>query len=168
MLDPEAMKDNLEGQLLSIVMRRQEAEQDEEACRRMIEYFSSSRAVSGNGKKTSPGLNDAIYSHLKEMRQPVHRKQLYAQVIDSGLEVAGRDPVANMTAHMSNDARFESTKGDGMWGLTEWSKGKTPNSWVNRLNEQLVEPPEALTEIRLGTRSPHREPGASVSIRGAE
>ena len=52
---------------------------------------------------------------------------------------------------MSNDARFESTKGDGMWGLTEWRQGDTPKGYANRLETQ-----------RTALQEPSTRPSGSV------
>lgn len=107
----------------------------------LIPHLTSTPA-SGNGKPpTSANLAEVLYQKLKDLGQPIHRKQLHRYVTeDMGLFVRGDNPVNNLTAHMSNDARFESTKGDGMWGLTEWRQGKTPKSFANRLETQRTAP----------------------------
>ncbi len=99
--------------------------------------------------ESNPNRN---YQKLKDHGQPIHRKQLHRYAIeDMGLFVRGDNPVNNLTAHMSNDARFESTKGDGMWGLTEWRQGDTPKGYANRLETQ-----------RTALQAPSTRPSGSV------
>ena len=101
----------------------------------LVPHLTLTTPANGNGKPpTSANLAEVLYQKLKDRGQPIHRKQLHRYATeDMGLFVRGDNPVNNLTAHMSNDARFESTKGDGMWGLTEWRQGGTPNSYANRL-----------------------------------
>ena len=81
-----------------------------------LAYFDS---PSVTATKTSPTLNEAACAILRSIGKPVHRKILYAKLTESGVRIAGQDPVGNMTAHFSHDARFDSF-GDGLWGLVEW------------------------------------------------
>ena len=135
--------EELQEEMGKIVAQRREREIQvaelaaaEKAFKVVMDRLSRSAAVSKADHPTSPELMEFIERFLAEVGQPVHRKQILRHVISLGLHIRGQDPINNMTAHMSNDARFESTKGDGMWGLTEWAQGKTPNGWINRLNGQ--------------------------------
>ncbi len=126
-----------------------------EALEVLIPHLTSLPATpaNGNGKSpTSANLVEVLYQKLKDHGQPIHRKQLHRYAIeDMGLFVRGDNPVNNLTAHMSNDARFESTKGDGMWGLTEWRQGDTPKGYANRLETQ-----------RTALQAPSTRPSGSV------
>lgn len=75
-----------------------------------------------NGRtQTDPKLTDHLYQMLKDVGHPMHRRNLYKNLQALGIHVAGDHPVNNMTAHMSQDGRFES-KGAGEWGLAEWTR----------------------------------------------
>ena len=65
-------------------------------------------------------IKDNVYNRLTHVGRPVHRKDLFEYLQQLGIKVNGQNPVGNMTAHMSQDDRFESV-GDGRWGLLEWT-----------------------------------------------
>ena len=65
----------------------------------------------------SGGLNDAIFAVLSAER-PLHRRDIHDRVVEMGVNVRGRDPVSNVTAHMSHDPRFHSV-GGGMWDFVD-------------------------------------------------
>ena len=75
--------------------------------------------------KTSQHLNEVAWDVLLAEGQPIHRKELYARLLELGVTIAGQDPVGNMTAHFSHDKRFESL-GDGRWGLVAWRVPPAP------------------------------------------
>ena len=89
-------------------------------------------------KSDEPKLAEVLYRRLAEMTAPVHRKDLYAFLKQQGVQVAGVNPINNMTAHMSGDARFKSY-GDGMWGLTEWEGNRhQPTTQTERFDDGRV------------------------------
>ena len=65
-------------------------------------------------------IKDAVRARLAQEGKPMHRKDLYDHLQQLGIRVNGQNPVGNMTAHMSQDDRFESV-GDGRWGLRQWT-----------------------------------------------
>ena len=94
---------------------------DEAALVRTMTLFA--RRKNNNGTpRTSPELASVLYQLLSEAGQPVHRKKLLEDAVARGCVIGGKDTINTLTAHMSNDPRFESTKGDGMWGLAEWAR----------------------------------------------
>ena len=102
-----------------------------EESRRKIEYLEKYLTVS-NGLKFPPGettkakssatLSDLAISKLKEIGEPVHYTILMDKIEkEEGLKIPGRDPKANMTAHLSNDSRM-ARFGRGIYGLKEWKE----------------------------------------------
>lgn len=69
--------------------------------------------------RATPGrvLNDAMYEIVKDTGRPWYYKDLYSALQARGVSVPGKDPVANVVAHLSGDERFENV-GRGMWYLT--------------------------------------------------
>ena len=65
----------------------------------------------------SGSMNDAIFAVLSK-ESPLHRRVIHDRVVEMGVTVRGRDPVSNVTAHMSLDPRFHSV-GGGMWDLVD-------------------------------------------------
>ena len=65
----------------------------------------------------SGSMNDAIFAVLSAER-PLHRRVIHDRVVEMGVTVRGRDPVSNVTAHMSLDPRFHSI-GGGMWDFVD-------------------------------------------------
>ena len=88
-------------------------------------------------------LRNALYQRLQFEEKPIHRNDLYQHLVNLGIHVNGDNPVNNMTAHMSNDARFESV-GEGMWGLYEWT--------------HIEMPTYMLDDDRLGANHPEKAP----------
>ena len=64
-------------------------------------------------------LRDELFKHLATVGRPLHRNDLFEHLKSVGIHVNGQNPVGNMTAHMSQDARFLSF-GEGKWGLAIW------------------------------------------------
>ena len=76
------------------------------------------------GKSGPQEIRDTIHDLLIEAKQPLHRTDLYKHLVALGILVNGQNPLGNMTAHMSQDARFTSV-GDGKWGLSP--EARDPN-----------------------------------------
>ena len=62
-------------------------------------------------------LDDAIYAVLSAER-PLHRRDIHDRVREMGVAIRGKDPVGNVSAHMSLDPRFQSV-GGGLWDLVQ-------------------------------------------------
>ena len=67
----------------------------------------------------SLSIREGIYRSLKAVGKPLRREVVYEDVLDMGIQVTGKNPMSNLSAHMSLDARIESV-GGGLWGLYEW------------------------------------------------
>jgi len=64
---------------------------------------------------------DAAFDVLKTGGTPLHYRILSERLSDGGVYVPGKDPAANLLAHMSRDQRFGRGPGRGVYGLAEWS-----------------------------------------------
>ena len=49
---------------------------------------------------------------------PLHRRVIHDRLVEMGVHIGGRDPVANVGAPLSRDPRFRKL-GDGVWDLTD-------------------------------------------------
>lgn len=65
-------------------------------------------------------LRDAMYDILST-EGPLHRSFIHQRLREKGVRIPGRDPISNISAHLSNDDRFRSV-GRGMWGLVNPSE----------------------------------------------
>lgn len=66
---------------------------------------------------------DMAYAMLRSLGKPSHYKVILEAMREQGFNVPGKDPVANLLAHMLNDKkRFAKAKeeGRGYYKLTEW------------------------------------------------
>lgn len=85
------------------------------------------REIKDQGYSPSAGMHDAMERVIIAAGGPVHYKAIYDALVAMGVRVKGEDPIKNTGAHLSSDARFES-RGEGMWGLTEWSSPFTTHA----------------------------------------
>lgn len=74
----------------------------------------------------SQRFTDAAVSVLAEAGAPIHYQDLARKLTDRGVYVPGKDPGANLIAHMLRDERFVRAVGRGMYGLAEWPGVKRP------------------------------------------
>ncbi len=72
--------------------------------------------------KQAQALRDSIYEILSE-QHPLHRRTIYDKLVERGIKVGGQDPVNNVGAHLSRDARFRNV-GRGEWDLDERYTGQ--------------------------------------------
>ena len=103
--------------------RRQKVEQ-QRSIEVTLRMFQGQDTVASEPKQrhaetvtTDAGLNDAIYE-LLHINGPLHRRDIFDRLIQSGMTIGGRTPINTMAAHLSHDPRFESL-GGGLWDLIE-------------------------------------------------
>jgi hypothetical protein len=103
--------------------------------KKRLEYLSNYLEMSQEGVKLSAGpigvyrrrrgsLTTADYAVrvLKRIGQPLHYQEIMERVQnEEGFEIPGKDPKANMTAHLSNDERITRVE-RGVYGLVEWTE----------------------------------------------
>ncbi len=68
----------------------------------------------------SQRFTDAAVAILMEHGAPIHYQELAGALNDRGVYVPGKDPGANLIAHMLRDDRFARGPGRGMYGLSQW------------------------------------------------
>ena len=89
-----------------------------------LKHFLSLPAEDAQPSNTQ-ALRDELFKHLATVGRPLHRNELFEHLKSVGIHVNGQNPVGNMTAHMSQDARFVSF-GEGKWGLAIWQAPPPP------------------------------------------
>lgn len=73
----------------------------------------------------SQRFTDAAAEILAETGAPIHYVELTRRLGERGVYVPGKDPGANLIAHMLRDQRFSRVQGRGMYGLAEWPRPTT-------------------------------------------
>lgn len=86
----------------------------------------------------SQRFTDAAVSVLAESGAPIHYQDLARMLNDRGVYVPGKDPGANLIAHMLRDDRFSRAVGRGMYGLAEWPSMKRPTPVLTRARRARV------------------------------
>lgn len=92
-------------------------------------------------------IRNAIVQILVSHRSPLHYTDIFERLQIAGIEVKGKDPLRNVSAHLSNDQRFTSI-GKGYWGLASWPAERLVAPTVNAdaQGQHLAAP-----ELRGGT-----------------
>lgn len=88
----------------------------------VVKNGPSARALGPNSQR----FTDAAVVLLTDAGHPVHYQALAKDLADRGVYVPGKDPGANLIAHMLRDPRFVRTQGRGMYGLASWPDLKSP------------------------------------------
>jgi hypothetical protein len=70
-------------------------------------------------KKSSSSLTDQAAQALEEAGKPTHYKQLLGLLASKDVYVPGKDPGANLIAHITRDERFTRV-GRGLYALSNW------------------------------------------------
>lgn len=79
-----------------------------------------SRLEGSSASARSQRFIDAAYETLKSEGKPLHYRELAQRLADAGVYVPGKDPAANLIAHMSRDPRFGRSTNRGVYGIVEW------------------------------------------------
>ena len=140
---------DLKDAIREVVERKRQVDEEHNALLTTLRYFegqgnsqSAEGAVSvdkssvGNDMISSSSgtrsdnsaneLREAIYEILSAER-PLHRRVIYGFLREKGIYVSGKDPLGNVSAHLSLDPRFENV-GRGLWDLAtappavDWSE----------------------------------------------
>ena len=82
------------------------------------EPLGENKLVQPSGRPSKPFV-DAAQALLAAAGKPMYYKELCRRVMDRGTLVPGRNPPANLIAHLSRDSGFVRV-GRGMYGLSEW------------------------------------------------
>jgi hypothetical protein len=71
------------------------------------------------GDRRNASLSDQAVDVLRAAAKPTHYRQLLILLAERSIYVPGKDPGANLIAHIARDPRFVRT-GRGVYALTEW------------------------------------------------
>lgn len=82
-------------------------------------------AVARASTPTSQRFTDAAAEMLNDRGSPIHYQELARLLSEKGVYVPGKDPAANLIAHMLRDPRFGRASGRGMYGLADWPSVRT-------------------------------------------
>ena len=85
----------------------------------------------------SAGFLDTAADVIREAKAPVHYQELLKQVNGKGVNVPGRDPAANLIAHIGRDQRFVRT-GRGTYGLQGIHQSTSPTRRVVRTKRPRI------------------------------
>jgi len=105
-----------------------------------IEYIRKlleAEGVAINGYELNSTLilsvSDMAYEVLsnQEEHKPIHYRDLADMIMAEGKLIPGKDPAANLIAHLSRDDRFNRTA-PGTYALTEWGFKSAPKSRSRR------------------------------------
>jgi hypothetical protein len=67
-------------------------------------------------RRRSSGLGKQIVAALRDVGRPMDRNELLTLLATRGVTVPGKDPKANLSAHLSYSSAVERTA-DGLWAL---------------------------------------------------
>lgn len=65
-------------------------------------------------------FTDAAVTLLTEQSVPLHYQEIARLLAERDVYIPGKDPGANLIAHMLRDSRFGRATGRGMYGLADW------------------------------------------------
>lgn len=68
-----------------------------------------------------PSISDQAYAVLSSQSTPLHYRKLAELILQGGGHIPGRDPAANLLAHIGRDSRFVRSR-RGVYGLAEWER----------------------------------------------
>lgn len=80
----------------------------------------------------SQRFTDAAVDALTERGAPIHYQELARILSDRDVYIPGKDPAANLIAHMLRDTRFGRGSARGMYGLAGWTGVQTPKAASRR------------------------------------
>ena len=88
-----------------------------------IEAISISKNNLNTAVASKRKIRDIAYEVLKNTGIPMYYKDLYEAILQTGFEIRGEDPAANLIAHISIDPRFKRVK-RGTYALKGWRLGR--------------------------------------------
>ena len=130
-----------------------------------LDYY---QGLSFEETRKPASLRDAAYNILKEEGRPLTRQVVFDKITHMGIDIPGQQPLNNVTAHMSNDARIESL-GNNLWALREWRQQHTKSgAAIVRQADSIVEEITSLSKEAAENVTLNREPIVEVTINSNE
>ena len=111
-------------------------QQDIDAIDAML-AFHEGRAISI--RPTTPkSIREGSIKILDQSKVPMHRKQIYAQLLEMGIAISGKDPFASLGSVLSRNSKDFVPHGNGVWGLK--ARSSTNGNKLLTIDAILVEP----------------------------
>jgi len=87
---------------------------------------------------TVTSVSDMAYEVLSRQNKinPVHYRELADMIIAEGKLIPGKDPAANLIAHLTRDNRFIRTS-PGTYAIVEWGLKPMPKSRKRRIKKTI-------------------------------
>lgn len=76
------------------------------------------RQASAQAARSAPAMSptrEAVLAILKERGAPIETRDLLPLVRERGVQVGGKDPIATLSARLSNSDEFKTRRGVGWW-----------------------------------------------------
>lgn len=120
----------IEKDRLTVRALLEQIEEKEERVRyiqKLLESEGLDLSSEGIGIYSEASVSDIAFTVVKgfNKKEPIHYRDLADLIFKHGKNIPGKDPAANLIAHLGRDDRFERT-GRGMYALKEW--GLTPKT----------------------------------------
>jgi len=112
----------LDGLRQGLIEAQKEIALKEGQLEHIIELLRSEgmdEGLNGMGKTEAASLSDHAYEVLKDKGTPFYYRDLVEYLQSNGVIVPGKDPAANLIAHISRDNRFVRIA-RGTYALQEW------------------------------------------------
>jgi len=82
-------------------------------------------------ERRASSLTNHVHQVLADLGKPIHYRELVRLLAEQQVHVPGKDPGANLIAHISRDERFARV-GRGTYGLSEWPSVKATKTTQHR------------------------------------
>ena len=110
-----------------LLAKKEEAMARMQEAKREVEAFETVIASIEKGEPApTPAPKGEVCSHIAELLriegQPIHRKAIWERLIEQGIYVNGKDPVASLGAILSKESDLFVSYGNGLWGLVEFKR----------------------------------------------
>ena len=102
----------------SKVKERDAIQQDIDDIDAMLAFHSGRAAATTT--TTPMSIRDGSIKALFQHDGPMHRKQIYVELLEMGITITGKDPVASLGSVLSRNAKCFAPYGSGVWGLKRW------------------------------------------------
>ena len=119
----ESTLSDLRAAISRLEAEKRQIEERHRALVTTLRYFENAESSEGRPeqepqhRRADNDLRNAMAAILAS-EGPLHRRVIHDRLVEMGVHIGGRDPVANVGAPLSRDPRFRKL-GDGVWDLTD-------------------------------------------------
>ncbi len=115
---PSDVKEWLLAEVTHAEERLADAQADLDAACRMLARYETNQPTSSPG--SAEDIRLAVITVLWSHHEPMHRQAIYDEIVEQGMYMNGKDPVANLGSILSRCGEDFYSHGNGIWGLKEW------------------------------------------------